>query len=205
MASIYFHFIPIPLPLSLLGSSIALRLLDRIGSQKKKKKGKCWPENATFNVENLQASAMSSNTKSGKKGGRSAIADVVSREYTIHLRKKVCSNQICSIDQIGHRSPSQALCYPVLFPFSRKPDRDYTPSIMDSGPRTWFQDRLLSGYCVKMSSVGMASGFRRSSQSNIFALPWKTFDKKEETRIASLCHSACLMSFLWKKHHQGSE
>ena len=32
---------------------------------------------------------MSSTTK-GKKSGRSAIADVVSREYTIHLHKRVC-------------------------------------------------------------------------------------------------------------------
>lgn len=33
---------------------------------------------------------MSSTTKGQKKGGRSAIADVVSREYTIHLHKRVC-------------------------------------------------------------------------------------------------------------------
>lgn len=33
---------------------------------------------------------MSSNTKAGKKGGRSAIADVVTREYTINLHKRVC-------------------------------------------------------------------------------------------------------------------
>ena len=37
---------------------------------------------------------MAPNTKSGKKpagktGGRSAIADVVAREYTIHLHKRV--------------------------------------------------------------------------------------------------------------------
>ncbi|KAL1988334.1 hypothetical protein VTN96DRAFT_10017 [Rasamsonia emersonii] len=32
---------------------------------------------------------MSSNTKAGKKGGRSAIADVVTREYTINLHKRV--------------------------------------------------------------------------------------------------------------------
>jgi large subunit ribosomal protein L31e len=31
---------------------------------------------------------MSTTTK-GKKSGRSAIADVVSREYTIHLHKRV--------------------------------------------------------------------------------------------------------------------
>lgn len=31
---------------------------------------------------------MSSNAK-GKKGGRSAIADVVTREYTINLHKRV--------------------------------------------------------------------------------------------------------------------
>jgi len=33
----------------------------------------------------------SNKPSAGKTGGRSAISDVVAREYTIHLHKRVCS------------------------------------------------------------------------------------------------------------------
>ena len=62
---------------------------------------------------------MSSTTK-GKKSGRSAIADVVSREYTIHLHKRVCWSFL-SIRTSWPYRPCDRYLQSVLFPSALSP------------------------------------------------------------------------------------
>jgi hypothetical protein len=51
--------------------------------------GKCESQ-LTFSSQTMAPSAKQSGKKPAGKTGRSAIADVVAREYTIHLHKRVC-------------------------------------------------------------------------------------------------------------------